>query len=63
MIVDHEEVKIFQLEQEAVYIHSRLKSNTIVASKCLKGLKGSTYDPMIDMKDSLLDSDEKYLSH
>jgi hypothetical protein len=67
MIVDHEELKLLQQEQEAISMRSRQESNTRVASKWLKGLRGSTYDPMIDMKDclehiALLDSDEKDIS-
>jgi len=65
--IDYEEVKLLQQEQEAVSMRSRQESNTRVASKWLKGLKGFTYDPMIDMKDclehiALLDSDEKDIS-
>lgn len=48
-------------------MHSRQEDNTRVASKWLKGLKGFTYDPMIDMKDclehiALLESGEKDIS-
>ncbi|KAL9112648.1 MAG: hypothetical protein Q9187_007750 [Circinaria calcarea] len=65
--IDHKEVKLLQQEQEAISMRSRQESNTRVASKWLKGLNGSTYDPMIDMKDclehiALLDSDEKDIS-
>jgi hypothetical protein len=67
MIVNHKEVKLLQEEQEAISMRSRQESNTRVASKWLKGLRGFTYDPMIDMKDclehiELLDSDEKDIS-
>lgn len=50
MIVDHQEVKLLQEEQEVISLRSRQEDNSRVVSEWLKGLGDFNYDALIDIQ-------------